>query len=139
MDLLLRVDPKRLRELDPARLRQVMEMLESDRRMRRWRERKPGIGSLVRVLLRGGPERLTRRRKQGPAQRVRLKALSHPEMLAASLMAGRISVGRVAELLRIDPADVPAIASGRVGLSRRAWLLVKRELAVAAGRQYHGR
>jgi hypothetical protein len=43
-------------------------------------------------------------------------------------MARRISVRRVAELLRIEPTDVPAIAAGRVGLSRRAWWLLAHEL-----------
>jgi hypothetical protein len=54
----------------------------------------------------------------------------HPRMLAEALADGRTTPERVAELLKIRPADVTRIAEGRVGLSSAAW---QRVLAAAAG------
>jgi hypothetical protein len=48
--------------------------------------------------------------------------------LAAALAEGRITVERVAELLRVEPADVERIASGRVGLAPSAWKRLLRGL-----------
>jgi hypothetical protein len=53
----------------------------------------------------------------------------HPRMLAAALADGRTTPLRVAELLKVRPADVARIAEGRVGLSSAAWQRVLGEIA----------
>jgi hypothetical protein len=53
----------------------------------------------------------------------------NPRMLAAALADGRTTLERVAELLKIRPADVTRIAEGRVGLSSAAWQRVLGEIA----------
>jgi hypothetical protein len=55
---------------------------------------------------------------------------ANPRQLAAALADGRTTPERVAELLKVKPADVARIAEGRVGLSSAAW---QRVLAAAAG------
>jgi hypothetical protein len=54
-------------------------------------------------------------------------AKSH-QLLAAALAEGRITVERVAELLRVGPREVEQIAAGRVGLARSAWRRLLGEL-----------
>jgi hypothetical protein len=53
----------------------------------------------------------------------------HPRMLAEALADGRTTPERVAELLKIRPADVTRIAEGRVGLAPSAWQRVLTEIA----------
>jgi hypothetical protein len=53
----------------------------------------------------------------------------HPRMLAAALADGRTMPERVAELLKVKPADVARIAEGRVGLASSAWQRVLTEIA----------
>ena len=48
--------------------------------------------------------------------------------LAEALSDGRITVARVAQLLKVRPADVEAIADGRVGLSSGRWCRVLAEV-----------
>lgn len=50
------------------------------------------------------------------------------ELLAAALVSGRVTPERVAGLLRIAPADVQALAEGRVGLPASAWRRLLREI-----------
>ncbi len=54
------------------------------------------------------------------------------EALVTALISGRITAERVSELLRISPANVLAIACGRVGISAGSWRRVLRELEGAA-------
>jgi hypothetical protein len=49
-------------------------------------------------------------------------------VLAEALAAGRITVERVAEVLKVRPADIPPIAEGRVGLGETARKRLLREL-----------
>jgi hypothetical protein len=53
----------------------------------------------------------------------------HPRMLAEALADGRTTPERVAELLKIRPADVTRIAEGRVGLASSAWQRLLPEIA----------
>jgi hypothetical protein len=53
----------------------------------------------------------------------------NPRQLAAALADGRTTPLRVAELLKVRPADVARIAEGRVGLSSAAWQRVLTEIA----------
>jgi hypothetical protein len=53
----------------------------------------------------------------------------NPRQLAAALADGRTTPERVAELLKIRPADVTPIAEGRVGLSAGQWQRVLGEIA----------
>jgi hypothetical protein len=53
-------------------------------------------------------------------------AMSEPrprphEQLKQALVEGRITAERVAQQLRIEPEDVPALAAGRVELTRYGW------------------
>jgi hypothetical protein len=48
--------------------------------------------------------------------------------LAAALADGRLTVERVAEVLRVRRADVPPIAAGKVGLGETAWKRLLREI-----------
>lgn len=48
--------------------------------------------------------------------------------LAAAMAEGRVTAVRVAEILKVRVADVPAIASGRVGLGSGAWCKVMAEV-----------
>jgi hypothetical protein len=54
---------------------------------------------------------------------------ANPRRLAAALADGRTTPLRVAELLKIAPADVARIAEGRVGLSAGQWQRVLPEIA----------
>ena len=56
---------------------------------------------------------------------------AHQQLIRA-LATGRITLERGAELLHMVPADVPAIACGRVGISAGSWRLLLRELEGAA-------
>jgi hypothetical protein len=49
------------------------------------------------------------------------KRSAHAEWLTRALATGRITVERVAEVLNVQPEDVPPIAEGRVGLAVTAW------------------
>jgi hypothetical protein len=48
--------------------------------------------------------------------------------LAAALAEGRLTVERVAELLKVGPREVEQIAAGKVGLARSAWRRLLGEL-----------
>jgi hypothetical protein len=48
--------------------------------------------------------------------------------LARALAEGRLTVERVAELLRVGPREVEQIAAGKVGLSKSAWRRLLGEL-----------
>jgi hypothetical protein len=50
------------------------------------------------------------------------------QALAAALAEGRLTIERVAELLRVGPREVEQIAAGRVGLSKSAWQRLLRGL-----------
>jgi hypothetical protein len=50
------------------------------------------------------------------------------QALAKALAEGRLTLERVAELLRVGPREVEQIAAGRVGLSRSAWQRLLRGL-----------
>jgi hypothetical protein len=51
-----------------------------------------------------------------------------PALVVEALLTGRVTAARAAEVLRVGPGDVPAIASGRAGLLASAWMRVLREL-----------
>jgi hypothetical protein len=58
-------------------------------------------------------------------------AMSEPrprphEQLKQALAEGRVTPECVAEQLRVGPEDVPALAEGRIGLTRYGWRRVQR-------------
>lgn len=65
------------------------------------------------------PPAATRPPSRRPMPKLARKPRPH-ELLAAAPAAGRVDAARVAEILRCDPADVPAIAAGRVALAPSA-------------------
>jgi hypothetical protein len=49
-------------------------------------------------------------------------------VLAAALAEGRLTIERVAEMLKVGPREVEQIAAGKVGLSKSAWQRLLRGL-----------
>jgi hypothetical protein len=67
----------------------------------------------------------------GVARKAAAKPLAKPhERLAAALADGRVTVQRVAAVLRVDDPHVFELAAGRVGLASSAWKKVFSELEV---------
>jgi hypothetical protein len=53
---------------------------------------------------------------------------SKPAILSEALAEGRTTAERVAAVLKVTPADVAAIAAGRVGLGSETWRRLLKEI-----------
>jgi hypothetical protein len=70
----------------------------------------------------------TRKPSRKPAPASAPSPMRSHQALAAALADGRLTVERVAELLRVGPREVEQIAAGKVGLSKSAWQRLLRGL-----------
>jgi hypothetical protein len=75
-----------------------------------------------------GREREREERERPPRRGAGPRKPKPSELLAAALVSGRTDAARVAAFLRCAPADVQALAEGRVGLPGSTWRRLLREI-----------
>ena len=117
----------RAAEMRLAELRAETQPLEAERRdlQDRIAHGRNELQSLAEAVTRK-PRELARPRAARPAPKP--SSRKPYQLLAAALKDGRPTAKRVAELLKLRPEDVAALAEGRVGLAASAWRRLELEL-----------